>query len=387
MSGSRKCCCCTCADGTEIKADGTVEWITHTVDSGVITVVDNEAPCKTYWVESAAGDQNETGTGTEDDPWININTVFGTSVGFDVDVVACIKYICSNQDAPERCPKVKVLVKGTIDYTVDGNSYDYERNLIFEPWDVERFEVDVSSTGVVVAILSCVGVIWKNVDVLVETTTANIGDICYGFGLCTYSTFDNSTSTATSTADSVGIHGCNYSTINNFTSTGTSVSASMGGGAIGINSCTDSTFKNVSGIASITSSVTIGTGWGIARCDRSEFDTCIGTGTGASTKVGPASAGSGIGFVNCDDSILYNCSGTGTGSSLGAAASGYGFNGNSNSTFASSHGIGATAGTPTSERGCGFFSNSGASIPTPSNTTSAKICVGAGCPGVLTCDI
>ena len=354
MAGARKCCCCVCDDGTKISADGTVEWITHSVSDGVITVVDHEGPCITYWVDSDAGDQTETGDGTELDPWININTVFAD---------ACINHICTHQDSPDGCPKVKILVKGTIDYTVDGGSYNYGRNLVFEPWGVATIEISVSGTGTICGVTSCVGVIWKNTNA--EGISSNSDS--YGFYDCKSSTFSTCIGTGTGTRYNRGFHFCNFSTFNTCTGTGTSASA---GHSFGFSYSHASTFNTCTGTGSGSYY-----GYGFHFCHTSTFNTCTGTGSGGGY-------GNGFGFYDCKSSTFSTCIGTGT-----SVAIGYGFYDCSDltqsSTFNVCDGVGILTTTPTNGRACGFYKNIGASFN--ACTTSESECYGTSCPA--NCDI
>ena len=317
MAGARKCCCdsCICPDGTKISSDGTVEWITHTVDSGVITVVDHEGPCITYWVDSDAGDQTETGDGTELDPWININTVFAD---------ACIKHICTHQDSPDGCPKVKILTKGTIDYTVNGGSYNYGRNLIFEPWDVATIEVSVSGAGTVYGVKNCVGVVWKNAEVGCASTNGS----GRGFQNCHSSIFDNCTGTGTGAGGyahdyGTGFYSCYSSTFHDCDGTGTGVGISIYYSySSGFYSCYSSTFDNCNGVGNCTS-YRYGRGSGFRSCYSSTFNNCEGDGTGTGLW-----EGSGYGFFWCYSSTFDTCTGNGTGATVAC-----GFDQNTDSSF------------------------------------------------------
>jgi len=384
MAGARKCCCdsCICPDGTKISSDGTVEWITHTVDSGVITVVDHEGPCITYWVNSTSGDVTETtGDGTEEHPWENINSVFAD---------ACIKYICTHQDSPDGCPKVKVLTKGTIDYTVDGGSYNYGRNLVFEPWDDATIEVSVSGAGVVTGVNSAVGVIWKNTNVEGESTDT----FGYGFAFCTFSTFHTCTGVGTGASNTFltmagnGFYGCSSSTFNTCTGEGHTINSNYGNGFYG---CSSSTFNTCTGEGTGTSGSYGGFGVGFQSCSSSTFNTCTGEGTGEGTYTGIGTnfgRGVGYGFKSCTFSTFHTCTGVGTGTGTSFSV-GVGFDSCSSSTFTDCDGEGyATSVLVVCEWGCGFSHNTDSSFS--GCTTTDKICndCGSPCPSPnLDCDI
>lgn len=303
------CCCskCVCPDGTRITADGTVTWITHEVDGGVITKVDNEGPCKTYWVDSVSGGGAETGSGTEEDPWTNLNTVFSD---------ACIYFICTHSAAPDSCPKVKVLVKGTIDYVINGGSRNYLRNLVIEPWG-GTVMISVSGSGTVYAVTRCLGVVWKSTNAtgISNDSGAGAGN-GYGFTFCEDSIFDGCAGTGETHGYSAGMgfYHCNYSILDSCTGTG-----------LGHNTIASSSI-------------------GFGHSDQSTFDNCIGT----ATSNGSSSAYS-YGFVFCDDSTFDTCGGTAI-----------------------------IVGTPTDGRTCGFRDNTRASFN--NCTTSASACFGGGCP-------
>ena len=299
--GSRRCCCSSCKCGeTTITADGTVEWFTHTVnEDGTITRVDHEGSCKTYYVDSASGGGAESGTGTEEDPWTNLNTVFSDT---------CIRIICNGGESGSvGCPKIKILVKGTIDYAVTGNPFwNYQQNLIVEPWDTGPTISVISDTFGITAFTYIIGVVWKNFTVTARCTFTGYegGHGGIGFDTCTDSAFD--------TMDVSG--------------------ESSGANTVGtaFYSCSNSQFDGCTGHGHETDT-TYSYGYGIAffYSDHSTFKNCSGTGTTTSTN------GNGCGFDGCTDSVFDTCSGNGTGLNISC-----GFHANTSSVFT------ACTGTP-----------------------------------------
>jgi len=402
MAGARKCCCdeCLCPGDVKISADSTVEWITHTVSSGVITVVDHEGPCITYWVDSDAGDQTETGDGTELDPWININTVFAD---------ACIKHICTHQDSPDGCPKVKILTKGTIDYTVDGGSYNYGRNLIFEPWDVTTIEIGTSSndSNILYGVRNAEGVIWKEVSISLshDTTGTNYTAGAYGFYACDSSTFQNCTTNNDAASDPTyyltaalssthGFNGCFSSVFDNCNTEGNAEGSAYYGLyavaiSMGFTGCLNSTFHNSITIdtasAAYTSGNSIAISSGFNSCETSTFDNCDST----STSNGNYTNATAYGFSECDSSTLLNCDTISAATTINYTATtaiAHGFFDCNSSAFTSCA-ANATASSPATacEFACGFYSNTDSSCS--SCTTSDKICNDCGSPCPWDCDI
>ena len=345
----RACFCASCKCGeTTIAADGTVEWFTHTVnEDGTITRVDHEGPCKTYYVDSVSGGGAESGTGTELDPWTNLNTVFSDT---------CIYTICTS----DGCPKVKVLVKGTIDYAVVGNDgRNYLRNLVIEPWDAETITINVidNSAGVnICAVKNCIGCFFKNVTSTLDSSGNSSGDSeCYGFLFCSASSFDSCT--------------------------GASINNAIFSRSTGFDHCSSSQFDNCTANAVVGSvdNVDIGTAYGYAYCLNSTFRSCFGTGDYTSN-----SDGTGIGFAGCETSIYYSCTGTGT-SNTTVESKGFGFNACDDSAFKNCSGVGDATGDG-QKFACGFYFNDGASFS--DCTTSDRICVDPwGSCATFTCDI
>jgi hypothetical protein len=303
------CLTCSCGE-VEKKPDSTVTWIDHNVeDDGTITRVECEFPCITYYVDSVSGGGAETGSGTEEDPWTNLNTVFADS---------CIKSLCSSF----CCPMVKVKVKGTIDYTVSGGYYNFERNLVIEPWTSERITVTITKEKSQSAIRYCAGCIWKNTDVNVTGTSTGVYSIdIHGFFGCPSSTFDT----------------CNV--------TGTSINNGIGySNGFGFYNCASSTFDTCNGAGTGTgTSPGYNIGNGFYNCGSSTFDTCNGAGTGSSTSTSPSIC-AGYGFFGCPSSTFDTCNGTGTGSSIVAGSlTRIGFYG-CGSSFINCDGSGTTCG-------------------------------------------
>ena len=339
---------CTCqvtaVDGDDCKYEeewDTVTWIEHTVDGGVITKTNHEGPYKTYWVNSVSGGGSEAGSGTEVNPWTNLNTVFSD---------ACIRCLCTTA----CCPKVKVLVKGTIDYIVGGSGFNFQRNLVIEPWGTGAITISISGNGNFSVVHNCVGIIWKNTDLIVTITAGNSS--VKGFSSCPYSTFDACTTTiiGTEPANSTNIYGFTF--------------------------CSYSIFDACTSITTATAAGDYGHAYGFSTCGYSTFNTCIGTAT--------ASGFYAYGFLSCSNSIFDNCTGEGITSEAGNYAWAFGFHKCSNSTFDACHGKSDIPGSPTNGCACGFYENTGANFN--NCITSDSVCFGTGCFGTgcpTNCDI
>lgn len=331
----RRCCCSKCYCGeTKITADGTVTWISHTVADGVITRVNNSARCKTYYVDSVSGGGAESGSGTELDPWTNLNTVFSND---------CIYAICTHAASPDKCPMVKVLVKGTIDYATTGNSLlNYGRNLVIEPWGGGPIVINISGTGVIYAVRWIVGCVWKTTNVTVYGT----GNPTVGFYQCTASTFDTCNATGNGTGnsgDSYGFIGCGSSTFDTTSGTGNCNGSTYG---CGYYNCTYSTFHDCIGTGYSTNGYFgISYSWGYWDCFNSTFDACNAYGTTDSARL------NGYGFGGCSSSIFTSCTAIGDGPTHG-----YGFYACTASTFDTCSGTGTGTGT-----NCGFYGNTSSS--------------------------
>ena len=286
-------CLATCScSGVPKTPDGTVSVFHHVVnDDGTITRVDSTFPCITYYVDSVSGGGAESGSGTEDDPWTNLNTVFSDN---------CIYSLCTTF----CCPMVKVLIKGTIDYAIVGNAArNYLRRLVLEPWSIATVEVDRTGIGSVYAIINCFGCVFKYFDVTSVGTTNGIG-----FWDCYYNAFDHCDSTGLG----VGFSYCGSSAFDNCNGTGTGPSGFPTSAGFSHND--DCTFKSCVGYAAQNNT---SDGWDWS--DDCVFDSCLGTGAGVNW---------GFGFVTCVNAAFKNCEGI----CLGAAV-GCGFAGNTGAAF------------------------------------------------------
>jgi len=315
--GGGPCRCSTCfCDDVPIYADGTVTWFTHEVSSGVITRVDHEGPCITYYVDSVSGGGAETGSGTEDDPWTNLNTVFSDD---------CIYYICLHTTPDENCPKVKVLVKGTIDYMVSGDvSRYYFRQLVVEPWDADAIDVTVTSSthyiGYGYAISRCCGVVWKRTNAhLTKDGTPTYPTYINGFWWCRGCTFENCTGIGTTTDGKNGI-GFMYCLESSFHQ----CEGTASGSGSGYVDCPNSTFYNTTGNGKLA---------GFGGCHSSAFDECDGIGNWGGTYA--------YGFTDSRYSTFFHCTGRGEG-----MITGYGFEYCPYSVFDTCDGVSKT---------CGFY--------------------------------
>lgn len=87
------------------------------------SVIVTERPCITYFVNSQSNGTTrgpaETGKGTKDEPWINVNSVFDDK---------CIYELCNKV----CCQYVKVIITGTVDYYIDGLNKSYRRMLVLD---------------------------------------------------------------------------------------------------------------------------------------------------------------------------------------------------------------------------------------------------------------
>lgn len=79
--------------------------------------------CVTFYVHSAPAVEGkpppETGSGTIDDPWVNLNTVFTNSL------IRCYTSTCTPI-------YVKVIVTGTVNYSISGRGTDFLQKLIIK---------------------------------------------------------------------------------------------------------------------------------------------------------------------------------------------------------------------------------------------------------------
>lgn len=286
------------------KADG---WVSIEYDD-LITVANLSGPCVTYYVDSTSGGVEETGTGTEEDPWVNLRTVFK-------DI--CIYVICAHE-CP--CPKVKVLVKGTIDYLVNGRPYpgrNYNRNLVLEPWGSGRITINIDPTVSVIYATSVRGCVWKKTDV----TNASIRSQLFGFRGCEYCIFDDCTSDCGPPTPggggfvSWGFFRCFNSMYNNCVGIGSQGFSEYSK----YTTRSGSTFNDCSGYSYYFQ---FG-GWtssGFWWIDGAVFNNCHGTSNGPTSVV--------QGFNRCNASIFDGCTGDGSGASYVT-----GFRGCNNGTF------------------------------------------------------
>ncbi len=288
------CWCGDCwCDGELITPDGTVGWIAHDIAGSDITAVAYSAPCVTYYVDSVSGGGAETGSGTEEDPWTNLNSVFSDD---------CIYAICTSV----YCPRVKVLIKGTIDYEVVGNiGRNYLRRLILEPWEGAAITIEISWSGAVgsktiIGMRSCVGCIFKNINTDIGVNnTSGVNASAYGFYQCGSSTFDNCNSVVTSFVANPSIP--------------TSVGAAQ---ARGFYSCSNSIFEVCEATSTSTGNAqptNIGlrpNTHGFVTCGGSSFRNCTGTATGTTTSYVFKCEASG--FDLCGSSVFDGCNGSAT---------------------------------------------------------------------------
>ncbi len=393
MAGGYPTCCCPYGGPPDCGGcpDGTVEWFTHEVDGGEITRIDHEGPCYTYYVDSTSGDVTETGDGTEDDPWVNLNTVFSND---------CIYNTCIT----ENCHKVKVLVKGTVDYAITGNyGRNYQRNLIIEPWDAERLTVGMPSANT--GFRDCVGCIWKNIDLEIEKLSVLSGPS--GFQDCDVSTFDSCTITVLAgrgivvgwsisdhcAFDSCTVHlvgtasqtvfgsntgltrlyaflGSDHSTFKSCGATLLATGATDGSRtnptawAYGFDDCGVSTFDSCTVDATVTADRAENViAAGFNNCASSSFDSCTVDATGNSSAGTDGAIQHTAKCFSGNSSSAFNaCVGTATATVIDADdfVYSYGFLSNTSSTFDTCNGTAtATGGTSFA---CGFDANTASSF-------------------------
>lgn len=105
------------------------EWIFLTPDDPDISWRMEEIECLDFYVNSQSGNNRqsnnrligpeETGEGTKEKPWINLNSVFSTK-----KIQCLIENYC--------CLYIRILVSGTIDYYVDGLGQSFDGRLMIE---------------------------------------------------------------------------------------------------------------------------------------------------------------------------------------------------------------------------------------------------------------
>jgi hypothetical protein len=318
MSPGYPCCCGTCsACGDTITSDGTVTWFEHSVNesTGEITRNDLSGDCVTYYVNSVSGGGTETGTGTEDDPWTNLNTVL-----FD----SCIYAICTT----EGCPKVKVLVKGIINYRISGRgaTYDYNRNLIIEPWsdDPATYPIEIEINAVnradVLAISNCRGHVFKYVNIICNSEDNASLSKCpsaVGFNYCPESSFDNCVvyckaygeNTVCRIGNAFGFYNCTSSYFDNCVGSGEGDSGYCFGGGIGFYECNESIYKTCEGYGKASGSSGNLMAFGFRKCVSSAFHNCDGTAGPVAGYCGSGALGC-CGFYQNTDSSFLDCTDT-----------------------------------------------------------------------------
>lgn len=104
-----------------IRSDGTVIAAAATADG--LNFTTQEYPCVTYYVNSRSNGTldgpPETGDGTRENPWVNLNSVFTS------ELFSCIiQNYC--------CLFVKVVITGTIDYYINGKNRNFSNRLILD---------------------------------------------------------------------------------------------------------------------------------------------------------------------------------------------------------------------------------------------------------------
>ena len=308
-----------------------------------------------YWVDSASGDQAETGSGTELDPWINLNTPFNGVAGQGNQIYT---------DTVTNCCHVTIWVKGTIDYETAGNGVrNYLKRLYLRPWNIETVISTLASPSTNVSnFKNCNGCNWFNFDAVVTDATS----YAQGWNVCHSGEFNTCTFLGTSTyvtSGPYGFTGCHTSTFNTCSNSINSTASCRG-----FDACHTSIFNSCE--ADSTCSVLSGGGTGFNGCSSSTFNSCIGAGTGAT----------GYGFNVCSSSVFDECTGTGSGNSWAA-----GFKANTSSTFDTCEGYGYKVGAYSSYVACGFLGNTSSSFVDCS--TSDKDCAPQALCDAYTCDV
>lgn len=296
------CSCCS----TTITSDSIVTWPSHSISGEAITRINNSAPAVTFYVNSVAGGGAESGSGTELDPWTNFNTVFSDDCIFDI-CVAC-----------SGCAKVKVLVKGTINYVIVGNAVrDYARNLIIESWGGSGVTIGITGSSFTIGLLNCKGCIFKGFNVTVTVLATTSGD-AVGFRSCSSSTFDTCVCTISGTntdpdqfgATAVGFQTCFLSVFFTCTGDATADESSQGDSAVakGFDDCNSSVFDTCDATVDATAIAdSFGAfATGFRANNNSAFDTCSGTATAQGSDNSNDCCGfylnSGSSFLDCSES-------------------------------------------------------------------------------------
>ena len=277
----------------------------------------------TYYVDSDVGDQAETGSGTELDPWINLNTVFNNTAGQGKQIY---------EDITIRGCNVVVWVKGTIDYSTTAYSTrSYLQKLYLKPWEIEWVTCSASGSFSVAVITNCVGVVWLNFDVT-STSTGSAS----GFNRCSSGIFNNCTGTVF--ADGIDI----VSAVNN-----------------GFNSCHSSTFNNCTGTATAYDNNYFNSAAGCSGCHSSTFNNCVATGTSYTVH--------GFGFYSCYSSVFDSCEGSGT-----STHNSYGYYFCYSSAYDTCTGNGYVTNSSGCRKACGFYLNSSSSFLDCSSSARIK---------------
>ena len=132
----------------------------------------------------------ETGKGTKEEPWVNVNTVF-----LNEKIQCYCKNFC--------CLYVRVIITGTVDYYLNGKGTDFYGKLILD------FQTNLNYTYIrspddskgisFYLIQNLKGVHFYNINIniyVANTTTESKGQVdihFYCFSGCSYSTFYNNT--------------------------------------------------------------------------------------------------------------------------------------------------------------------------------------------------
>lgn len=121
------------------RSNGTVIVAAATADG--LNFTTHEYPCVTYYVNSQSNGTlfgpPETGSGTIEDPWVNLNSVFTS------ELFSCIiQNYC--------CLFVKIVITGTIDYYIDGKNRRFNNRLILDfqtalniNWEKKKHELSL----------------------------------------------------------------------------------------------------------------------------------------------------------------------------------------------------------------------------------------------------
>jgi hypothetical protein len=238
-----------------------------------------------------------------------------------------------------------VLVEGTIDYTVNGHSKNWSRNLVIEPLNAVSFTIYDSTSQLGVGFIDCRGCIFKNALVYCNYNQSSPEGEGNGFWNCGDSIFNDCTAA-----------GSGYGSNTWF--------GLVTGYGYGFRECSSSLFVNC--LAYGTGSIS-GTGYnngtaggfGFNNCSHSIFKTCVSRGYARNFNVGSNSATLAVSFYHCLDSAFDGCDG---------------------------HLITENFGSTGCTQACGFYQNATSSFVNCS--TDATVCLncGTGCDNFI-CDI